>query len=473
MKLLWFLCLFPLVSGALQGAEVSPPSKPNILFVLTEDWSLDLGCYGNHELKTPNVDSLAKEGRLYNLAFCTAPVCSPSRSAMMTGFDQHTIGAQNHRTKDKKPLPDGIRAIPHLLADAGYYTCLLDGKTDCNFTVEKPLFMGKDWKDRQPGQPFFAQFTLSASHRPFRRDPASPVDPAKVTLPPYYPDTALVRRDWADGYEAMQLADRAFGKVLARLKAEGLEENTLVVFVGDNGLCHARGKQFLYEAGIHVPLVIRWPGHVKAGEKNDDLVSTLDIPASFLAVAGVKPAVPLQGRSLFDSSLPPRTAVFAGRDLMDETHDAMRVIRTRRYALIHNLMPERPWMQRSLYKEDSYPAWDTLQLLHLKSGLTAAQEAFLAPRKPEFELYDMEKDPDELHNLAEDPAMAAVKAELTDRLAAWQKEIRDPGVTDEFRAGGGDWKPPADPDFWAKRVEKFEKRLGVPAQDAPAPAGGH
>lgn len=461
MKIPALLRVVLLALAGVTAATGAEPAKPNILFVLTEDWSLDLGCYGNAELKTPNIDAFAKEGRLYSMAFCTAPVCSPSRSAMMTGFYQHTIGAQHHRTKDKKPLPDGIRAIPHLLADAGYYTCLLDKKTDCNFTVDQPLFMGKDWKDRQPGQPFFAQYTLTVSHRPFRRDPAAPVDPAKVTLPPFYPDTPLVRRDWADGYESMQLADRGFGKILERLKQEGLENDTLVVFAGDNGLCHARGKQFLYEAGIHVPLVIRWPGRVKAGERNTDLVSSIDIPATFLEAAGVKPAVPLQGRSLLDAAKPAREAVFAARDQMDETHDAMRVIRTRRYALIHNLMPERPWVQTNRYKQRSYPAWNVLQLLHLNGGLNPAQEAFLASSKPEFELYDMEKDPNELRNLANDPALAEVKADLSARLAAWQKEVKDPGVSAEFREGGGDWKPDPNPEAWALRVTNFEKRLLV------------
>lgn len=453
-------CFCTCVRGAeAPSAAGNLEAKPNILLVFTEDWSVDLSCYGNHDLKTPNIDAFAKGGRMYWNAYCTAPVCSPSRSAMMTGFDQHTIGAQHHRTADKKPLPDGIRPIPHLLEDAGYFTCLLDKKTDCNFTTDKPLFMGKDWSERPAGKPFFAQCTLGVSHRPFSRDAESPIDPAKVKLPSFYPDTPLIRRDWANGLESMQIADRQFGKLLDRLRTEGLEQNTLVIFAGDNGLCHARGKQFLYEAGIHVPLLIRWPDHVKAGEVNRDLVSSLDISASILAAAGVKPKVPVQGMSFFDGSTAKREAVFAGRDLMDETHDAMRCVRTRRYKLIHNLMPDRPWTQRNRYKENYYPGWAVLHLWHLRKQLTPQQEAFMASSKPDYELYDLEKDPEELRNLANDPALATVKKDLIARLEKWQKDIRDPGIDDAFRKGGGDWQSVTDEKFWQERVQRFEKRL--------------
>lgn len=442
-------------------------TRPNILFVLTEDWSQDLGCYGNHELKTPNIDDFAKEGRMYTKAYGTSPVCSPSRSAMMTGFYQYTIGAHQHRTAKKQPLPAGILPVPQLLEKAGYYTCNLDGKTDCNFTTKAPLFQGmkKGWEGRAPGQPFFMQYSLHVSHRPFRRDTLNPIDPAKVTLPPYYPDTPLVRRDWADGYESMQIADRQFGEILAKLKKDGLEQNTLVVFIGDNGLCHARAKQFLYEDGMLVPMIIRWPGHIKPGEVNSDLVSTIDLSKTFVDVSGAKPEIPLQGLDLLDGSTSKQTAVFAGRDLMDETHDAMRAIRTHRFALIHNLMPERPWVQRNSYKESCYPAWDELNLLHLEGRLTPEQELFMAPSKPEYELYDMEKDPHQLHNLADDPAFSGVKADLSARLFAWQKEVKDPGVTEEFRQGGGDWRTPTDKQFWKERVQKFAAKLGV--KDAP------
>lgn len=450
-----------------RGAETQ--SRPNILLVFTEDWSLDLGCYGNHELKTPNLDAFAKEGRLYRMAFCTSPVCSPSRSAMMTGFHQHTIAAQEHRTAKKKPLPAGIAPVPHLLEAAGYYTCLLDGKTDCNFTTEKRLFMGKDWKNRAPGQPFFAQYTIGVTHRTFHRDPENPIDPAKVTLPPYYPDTPLVRRDWANGYESMQVGDRLFGKIMQRLKDEKLADNTLVIFAGDNGLCHARAKQFLYEDGIHVPLLVRWPGHIAAGEETAELTSTLDIPATILAAAGVKPQKPLQGRDMLNGNLPPREAVFASRDLMDMTYDVMRCVREKRYKLIHNLLPDRPWAQYNEYKESQYPAWDTLHLFKLEGKLTPEQALFMAKTKPEFELYDMEKDPNEFHNLADDPAFRDVKTRLIARLNTWRKETGDPGVNPVMAARTLQ-NHDDDIGYWRKRVATLEAKIMAPAKPSDQPS---
>lgn len=432
--------------------------KPNILLVLLEDWSLDLGCYGNKDLRTPQVDAFAAAGRKYLRAYATAPVCSPSRSALMTGFDQHTIGAQQHRTQPKKPLPHGIQPITQLLEEVGYYPCLVRSKkTDCNFATDKPLFRSDDWSKRPAGVPFFAQCTLNVTHRPFHRDLEHPVDPASVTLPSFYPDTPVVRRDWADGLESMQIADRQFGELLTRLKTEGLEENTVVILAADNGLCHARGKQFLYEAGIHVPLIIRWPNQIPANDVNSDLVSLLDVSATILAIAGVKPAVPLQGRDLLDGSRTPRAAIFSGRDKMDETHDAMRAVITSRYKLIHNLMPERPWIQRNKYKEAQYPVWNQLQLLNLQGKLPAAQALFMASRKPEYELFDLEKDPEELRNLADDPNLTSIKADLISRLQEWRQEIKDPGVNQAFREGGKDWEPSKDEQYWQEKLARFKK----------------
>ena len=431
-----FLVSTLLVVSLLKGLA---QDRPNILWITIEDWSPDLSCYGTKGIHTPHVDQLASEGIRYQWAFTTSPVCSTSRSAMMTGFHQNSIGAHQHREPNKKPLPGGIRPIPHLLADAGYFTCLMSWKTDCNFLPDKrgELFMGKDWSERKPDQPFFARITFGGTHRAWKRDPERPIPIEDVELPPYYPDTPFMRRDWANGLEQMQLVDREVGALLKRLKDEGLAENTIVFFIGDHGRCHIRGKQFLYDEGTRIPMIMRWPGKVTAGQVNEDLVYSIDICATVLEAAGVKPPVPLHGKSLFSKAVQERPYVFAARDKMDITHDAMRSIRSKTHKLILNLMPERPYCQFSFYKEGAYPPLAEMSVLYLKGELTPAQAAFLAPRKPEIELFDLRKDPHEVHNVSDDPAYADVKGTLLSELQKWREEvIKDKGVAEDFRGKG-------------------------------------
>ena len=418
------------------SASSSDP-RPNVLWITIEDWSADLSCYGTKGIHTPHVDKLASEGIRYERAFTTSPVCSTSRSAMMTGFHQNYIGANQHREYDKQPLPHGIRPIPHLLQDAGYFTALMSGKTDCNFVpnTKKELFMGADWSERQPGQPFFARITFGGTHRSWKRDPMRPIDAADVELPPYYADTPLIRRDWANGLEQMQLVDRQVGTLLQRLDDEGLADKTIVFFIGDHGRCHIRGKQFLYDGGIRIPMIMRWPGRAAPGQVSTDLVSSIDICATVLEAAGVEPPVPLHGKSLFSDDVKKRKYVFAARDKMDETHDSMRAIRSKNFKLILNLMPERPWCQYNRYKEGAYPMLAEMNVLNLTGRLNPQQAAFFAPTKPQVELFDLRRDPHEVDNVAEHPEYADVKAELLAELDDWRTNvIHDQGVTEEFRA---------------------------------------
>jgi N-sulfoglucosamine sulfohydrolase len=428
----------------LHAAETNVPSisasfqdRPNILWICIEDWSPDLSCYGTKGIHTPHVDKLASEGIRYEWAFTTSPVCSTSRSAMMTGFHQNYIGAHQHREHSKQPLPHGVRPIPHLLADAGYYTAIMSYKTDCNFVpnTRNELFMGSDWNQREAGQPFFARITFGGTHRAWKRDPNRAIEIEDVELPPYYPDTPFVRRDWANGLEQMQLVDREIGELLERLDKEGLADNTLVFFIGDHGRCHIRGKQFLYDGGIRIPMIMRWPGKVKPGQVSEDLVMSIDICATVLEAAGVKPPVSLHGDSLFSEAIKTRKYIFAARDKMDETHDSMRAIRSKDFKLIQNLMPERPWCQFNRYKESAYPVMAEMNILNIKGQLTPEQAAFFAPSKPELELFDLRNDPHEVQNIANDPKFLEIKNELLAQLKDWRKEvIQDQGVSNTFRA---------------------------------------
>ena len=431
------LALFVTIFGLFSASLASADERPNVLWITIEDWSPDLSCYGTKGIDTPHVDKLASEGIRYQWAFTTSPVCSTSRSAMMTGFHQNYIRANQHREHNKQALPHGIKPIPHLFAEAGYYTALMSYKTDCNFlpTEKSELFTGEDWSGRKEDQPFFARITFGGTHRSWKRDPERPIDTKDVEIPPYYPDTEFVRRDWANGLEQMQLVDRQVGEILQRLADEGLAENTIVFFIGDHGRCHIRGKQFLYDGGTRIPMIMRWPGKVEAGQVSEDLVMSIDICATILEAAGIEPTVSLQGKSLFSDEVKERKYVFAARDKMDETHDAMRAIRSKDHKLILNLMPERPWCQFNHYKEGAYPVLAEMNVMNLKGELTPDQAAFFAPSKPEIELFDLNKDPHEVHNVADDPAYADVKAELVAELKKWRnKVIDDQGVSDEFRA---------------------------------------
>jgi N-sulfoglucosamine sulfohydrolase len=441
------------------GAEDNAHQRPNVLWITIEDWSADLSCYGTKGLQTPHVDKLAAEGIRYERAFTTSPVCSTSRSAMMTGFHQNYIRANQHREYNKQPLPHGIQPIPHLMKEAGYFTALMSYKTDCNFVpnTKQELFEGVDWSERKPDQPFFARITFGGTHRSWNRDPERLIDIADVELPPYYADTPFIRRDWANGLEQMQLVDREVGTILKRLDDEGLADNTIVFFIGDHGRCHIRGKQFLYDGGIRIPMVMRWPGKVSPGQVSEDMVMSIDICATILEAAGVTPPVPLHGTSLLDSTISNRQYVFAARDKMDETHDSMRAIRSKNHKLILNLMPERPWCQYNRYKEGAYPALAEMNVLNLTGELTPAQARFLAATKPPIELFDLAKDPHEVNNVAEAPQYADVLARLLAELEAWRTDvIDDQGVSDEFRAAGAfpDQCPVPQVDDWVERNAK-------------------
>lgn len=438
-------------------------TRPNIIWIMLEDWGYQLSCYGEPGIQTPNTDAIAADGIRYTNSFCTAPVCSPSRSAMMTGFHQNFIGANQHRTGKKygipkDSLPDGIKPLPQLLKEAGYFTALMKArKTDLNFLYEGELFDGKDWSERKKKQPFFAQITFAQTHRPWRRDKLNPIDINDVVLPPYYPQSDFAKRDWANGLEAMQNVDRQIGSLIKRIKAEGLEDNTIIFLIGDNGRCMPRGKQFLYDGGIQVPIIVKWPKYIDPGQVSDDLVTTLDITKTIHDLAGLEPLIPLHGENLFSEKIPEREFVFAARDKMDDTHDAIRAIRSKEFKLIHNLMPERPYCQYNWYKEASYPVLAELNVLNLKGQLNKEQAMFMASTKPEFELYDLVNDPYELNNLADNPKYAEIKQEYLNRLNQWREMINDQGVSDDFRTGG--WPstyPTRSLENWEERMEQFK-----------------
>lgn len=411
-------------------------SRPNIVWIMIEDWGRELSCYGEKGVHTPHMDKIAADGILYDNGFCTSPVCSPSRSAMMTGFYENSIGSADHRCKGGK-LPEGVFTVPELLGKAGYFTCLMGvGKLDLNFDYRRGhLFHGKDWGERKQDQPFFAQITITGTHRVWRRDPERPIDGKDIVLPPFYPDTPDARRDWANGLEEAQRTDREVGEFIARLEKEGLAENTLVFLVGDNGRCHFRDKQYIYDGGLRVAMMAKWPGRIKPGTRSRENVTLIDISATILDVAGARPdGYKTHGQYLFDDAIPARKYIFASRGRMGDQVDHSRAIRRGNVKLIHNLMPERPYLQHTLYRENSYPMYTEMSLLHLDGKLNAAQELFFRKTKPEFELFDIEKDPHELNNLAGDRVYGEKFDELKNELNRFRAEIGDNPEIEKYRS---------------------------------------
>lgn len=417
-------------------------ARPNILWILAEDHGPQLGCYGYPLVETPNIDRLASEGVRYEHAHTTAPVCSASRSAFNVGLYQTTTGTHNHRShrKDGYRLPAGAKLVSHRLQEAGYFTANVKGeiapgvrgaaKTDFNFDVESP-FMGEHWNQRQKGQPFYAQVNFQATHKgpafvEARKLPKL-IDPAKVELPPYWPDHPAVRDEFANYLDCVNLLDRQVGALVAALKRDGVYENTLVFFMGDNGRCLIRGKQWCYDAGTHVPMIARGPGVLKTGTAVSSPVSSLDMTATSLAAAGIALPQPFHGRPLWGVGAKPREYVVTARDRCDMTVDRIRCVRDAQYSYIRNFMAERPYTQFNRYIQTQYPTLGAMQELHKAGKLKGPELLFMAERKPEVEFYDVKRDPHEIRNLAGEAAQQGRMKRYAGILDTWMKETDDKG----------------------------------------------
>jgi arylsulfatase A-like enzyme len=421
--------------GVLLAGEVSAGGpRPNIVWIMGEDISTELACYGHPAVRTPNLDRLAQQGARYTHAFCTAPSCTPSRNAMMTGVYQTRTDTQDQRRRGVI-LPAGMKPITHLLQEAGYYTalgCGYLGKTDLNFKVDH-LFDGKDWATRKNDQPFFAQITINTTHRQkdgwktVHEAAKDPIDPSKIELPPYFPDHPECREDWALYLESIENMDAQVGDILSRLEDEGLADNTVVIFIGDNGRCHLRGKCWLYDAGLRVPLIIRWPDHVAPNTICEDLVSMIDVSATVLDIAGAELPSYLDGHPILGPRAKKRDHIFAARDLIDEVMDHIRCVRTKRFKYIRNYTPENGYREGQ-YVQAHRPMLQIMKYLQRQGKLSAAQQLVLAETKPVEELYDIQQDPHELNNLAQSVQGQATLLKLRELLDRWIADTEDKGL---------------------------------------------
>jgi uncharacterized sulfatase len=429
-----------LCAAALQpGAAEAEPIRPNIIWIIADDLSPELGCYGYPHVRTPNIDRIAREGARFTRAFSSAPVCSSSRSAFITGMYQTSIACQHHRTEDPKPLPPSVKTLPDLLRAAGYFVTNCQdpggkkwGKSDYNFVYDqRKIFDGPDWHKRKPGQPFFAQVQIKEPHRPFVNEPVTEQRHLDAPLPPVYADHPLAHRDWAAYLQSIEALDAKVGQVLDDLERDGVAQNTVVMFFGDHGRPHVRDKQWLYDGGLLVPLLVRWPGKIEAGSVRDELVSLIDLAPTCLRMAGAEVPEAMQGVGFFPAQSPTREFIAGARDRCGDADDRIRCIRTSRFKYIRNFRPELPYTQQSSYKEVQYPMLPLMRQLHSENKLTPAQAAFFAPSKPAEELYDVVSDPWEMKNLAGDPQHAATLRQLGAKLDQWMRETHDMGGAPE------------------------------------------
>ncbi|MEN8203129.1 MAG: sulfatase [Bacteroidota bacterium] len=410
--------------------------RPNILWIITEDMSCHFGYNGEEAVKTPNVDQLAADGMVFTNAYVTGPVCSPSRSALITGMYQTTIGAHNHRSSSTPEsaihLPGHIKLIPHLFREAGYYVSNCKGiewskagKTDYNFVFDTTnIYDGTDWSGRKEGQPFFAQVQLWGG-KLTEKQIGFEADTSKMKLPPYYPGNPVIVDDWKRYLGSVMQTDYQVGKVMERLEDESLLENTLVFFISDHGISHIRDKQYLYDGGTKIPFIIRAPGRIEKGRR-EELIAHIDMAATSLYFAGIEMPGYMEGRSLYGPQANEREYVISARDRCDETEDRIRSVRKGDFKYIRNFHPQRPYLQPNAYK-DNKAIMKRMRALHVEGKLNEDQALIMRDTRPGEELYDLSRDPFELHNLADDETCNETLLEMRSILEEWIDETGDQG----------------------------------------------
>jgi Arylsulfatase A and related enzymes len=432
--------------------------KPNILWIIAEDISAYIAPYGDSTASTPNINRLAREGIRYTNAFSVAGVCAPSRSAIITGMYPTSIGTHNMRTLKVYPnlgipdysvvLPPEVKLFPEFLRRNGYY-CTNNAKQD--YQVKTPHTVWDEssgrahWRNRQPGQPFFAVFTLEVTHESRiwtkKNDPLL-VHPDSVPLPPYYPESPVIRKDVARMYSNIMEMDQQVGRLLQQLEEDGLLDSTIIFWFSDNGGPLPRGKREIYDAGIKLPLIIRLPGKERAGTTEDRLVSYVDLAPTILSLTGIPVPSYMQGQAFLGSQAkPPRKYIYAARDRMDSEYDRVRAVRDHQFKYIRNFHPEKPFMQNISYRQQM-DMMNELLRLEQEGKLNAVQQLWFRKTKPQEELYDTHKDPYELHNLAGDARYAAKLAELRAALEQWMQWTDDKGSIPEKEWVASMW-----PDF--------------------------
>jgi N-sulfoglucosamine sulfohydrolase len=481
------------VAGHTRPAAQVPAAaraRPNIIWISNEDMSPRLGAYGDSIARTPALDRLARQSVRYTHAFTTAPVCAPSRAAIITGMYQTTIGAHHMRTtEDRVPELPGpywavppfyVKAFPEYLRAAGYFTSNR-AKTDYQFgepfTIWDELGPKAHWRNRaDKSQPFFSVFNIAVTHEsqifpssPARKGKTLVTDPAKLEVPPYYPDTPAVREELARMYDNIADMDSQVGEILKQLEEDGLADDTIVFYWSDHGDGVPRAKRSLYDSGLRVPLMIRWPkalgSTVAPGSVRDELVSFVDLAPTVLALAGVEVPTHVQGRVLVGPRpTQPPEFIFAARDRMDIEYDMMRSARDARFLYIRNFHPELPYAGHIIYRNQSaiMQEWFRLQA---ERTLTGPAALWMRTHRPAEELYDTKADPDQIHDLSAEPAHRATLERMRKAVTEWMARAGDQGLVNEPEMIARMWPGGVQPET-AQPYIVMRRTTDTPAREA-------
>jgi N-sulfoglucosamine sulfohydrolase len=472
----FFSCSQP---GA-QKIENNITKKPNIIWITCEDISPYIECYGDKLVKTPNIDQLAKEGMKFNYAFTTAGVCAPSRSSIITGMQQTSIGTMHMRTSARKAvsmgkgvpnysavIPEEVKCFPEYLRMAGYYTTNNE-KQDYQFaapvTVWDESSAAATFRDRPEGQPFFSVFNLAVTHESqiFNRHEPFRVDPSKIDIPPFYLDTKTVRNDMARLFTNIEIMDDQVGEIIQQLKEDGLYDNSYIFFYSDHGGALPWMKREVLERGIHIPLVVKFPKGANAGTVNNDLVSAVDFAPTVLSLAGVKIPEYMQGHAFWGEQKEPekRKYVYAARDRMDARYDRVRAVRDKKFEYLYNYMPEKPNYQDINYRLN-IPMMKEIIQLRDEGKLNNQYLKSWFESKPREELYDVENDPNQLHNLADDPVYREKLQEMRTAFWQWTLKVGDLGAVPEKELVKAWWNGGSEAPYTAKPEIKMTPKGAV------------
>ncbi len=465
-KLALISCWLVLLVGVIQAENKS--ERPNVLILFLDDLDPDFGCYGNTLVSTPNIDRLSEEGMRFTHAFAAGTVCSPSHTSLFTGCYSSTISCPHHRSTYIDKLPAGYTILTELMAEAGYFTVNFKSngdymynkvygataKTDLNFDRGKPennqesgkevfdnlhiidptnistYFKGGAWNNKQTDQPFFAYANIETGKkhgfepgRKWAKEHGIAVDSTKVSVPLFYSDTPEIRQVLASALDAVSHTDVEVGKFLVALDQAGLKENTLVILASDHGATLPRHKQCLWYTGIHVPMIIRWPGKVDANSINTELASIIDIAPTILKATKNDIPRTMQGINLLGNDLKKRDCIFATRDGMNNYFDCSRAVITKDFHYIRHFYPELPF--RGNHYASKVLTFPRMLELYENGELNDVQSIYFDSEKAKEELYQLQKEECQVVNLAENPGFEKTLKQFRNKLEKWQKESGD------------------------------------------------
>jgi arylsulfatase A-like enzyme len=446
-------------------AEVKKPQKLNIVWLVAEDLSAIIPPFGDMTVTTPNLSRLAAEGIRFTQVYSTSGVCAPSRAAIATGMYPNRIGAQHMRTTNIENFgvegliayeavpPAHVKMHSQYFREAGYYTSN-NAKEDYQF--RKSLVAWDDssdsahWRNRNEGQPFFSVFNFGITHESqvWRQSDKPLLIPSTldIPIPPYLQDTDISRRDIKQVYSNVVAMDRQVGKILTQLEEDGLLDSTIVFWYTDHGGPLPRQKRLLYDSGIHVPLIIRFPDRARAGEIDDQLISFVDFKSTALSLAGIEPPLYVDGRAFLGDyvNTPNRRYVHAAADRFDSEYDMIRAVRDTQFKYLRNFNPGKPYYLPLTYREQM-PIMQELLKLRDNDQLNEAQAQWFRASKDEEELFDILHDPHELVNLAKDSVHADKLFELRNELDEWVRAVDDKGLMSEGELIWSMWPGGAQP----------------------------